>query len=57
MKLEEIPEYLRNKYRIKCKCGTKYTILTQRDNAAEYETQIYLLCECDEYVEFILPVN
>ena len=58
MELSEIPEGLRNPYIQTCSCcGSIQTILTQRDNFPEYETEIYLKCQCGEYIEFILPVN
>ena len=57
MKIKEIPERRRFPYNSQCTCGACYEILTQRDSYPEYETEIYLLCECGEYVEFILPVN
>jgi len=57
MKIDEISEGDRYEYKKICTCGNMHTILTQRDNRSEYETGIYVLCECKEYVEFILPVN
>jgi len=57
MKYGEISTGNRCEYEKICICGNKHRILTQRDNFPEYETEIYLLCECGEYVEFILPVN
>lgn len=57
MKIEEVPLFLRNEYIMSCKCGKNHKMLTQRNNFPEYETEIYLQCECGEYVECILPVN
>jgi len=57
MKYGEISTGNRCEYEKICTCGNKHKILTQRDNFPEYETEIYLLCECKEYVEFVLPVN
>jgi hypothetical protein len=58
MKIEEIPLGLRNEYISICTCcGLSQKILTQRDNLPEYETEIYLQCQCGEYIQFILPVN
>ena len=57
MKIEEISLGLRNKYEQDCVCGKSYLILSQDSNFPEYETRIYLLCDCREYVEFVLPVN
>lgn len=58
MNFEEIPQSLRNEYSQECDvCGMTSNILTQRDNFPEYETEIYVLCRCGNYIEFILPVN
>lgn len=58
MKLEEISETSRYSYKKKCSCcDLEQEILTQRDNYPEYETEIYLKCQCGEFIEFILPVN
>lgn len=58
MRLNEIPEGRRYAYIQTCTCcGLKQTILTQRDNFPEYEPEIYLQCQCGEYIEFIFPVN
>jgi hypothetical protein len=58
MDLSEIPEGLRNPYTQTCSCcGLDQTILTQHSDYPEYETEIYLICQCGEYIEFILPVN
>lgn len=40
-----------------CKCGKSCTVFTQRNHYAEYDTLVYVLCDCGELVEFILPVN
>jgi len=58
MKLDEIKEWNRHQYLEQCKfCGFKYELLTQEDINPEYHTDIYLKCQCGEYVEFVLPVN
>ena len=58
MKLEEISQFLRVEYEMVCDiCQTKQTILTQAHVVPEYETEIYLLCQCGNYIEFELPVN
>lgn len=58
MKWDEIPNRLRYPYHQICPCcGIEHKIFTQRDNFPEYETEIYLLCQCGEFIEFILPVN
>ena len=58
MNLNEIPTGRRTAYEEECRCGNKFTILTQNGlGHSEYDTEIYLRCPCGEYVEFILPVN
>lgn len=58
MKLEEISTGYRSSYIQKCICcDLEQEILTQGNNYPEYETDIYLKCQCGEYIEFILPVN
>ncbi len=58
MNLEDIPIYRRAEYIKTCDlCGLNQMILAQRDNSPEYEYEIYLHCQCGNYIEFILPVN
>lgn len=58
MKLEEIPKGLRYEYTKQCPCCLmEQKILTQHDNFPEYGAEIYLHCQCGEYIEFVLPVN
>lgn len=58
MNLEEVPEYLRVVYEKECPiCCITQKILSKASNFPEYETEIYLQCQCGEYLEFILPVN
>jgi len=57
MKYEEIPKGLRSEYKKECKCGKTHLILTQKDDFPEYDTEAYVLCNCGEFIEFILPVN
>lgn len=58
MKLEDIPQFRRYTYEKECRvCGIKQIILTQNNDFAEYETEVYLLCQCGDYIEFELPVN
>jgi len=57
MNREEIREGCRYEYMQICNCGKKHQILTQRHDFPEYETEIYVLCDCGEYVPFELPVN
>jgi len=44
-------------YEKKCKCGKKHTVSAQKDEGAEYITEIYIKCECGKSVRFNLPVN
>ena len=40
------------------KCGKKHRLYTQEDHkGAEYHTNVMIVCECDNIVEFNLPVN
>ena len=58
MDFEDIEELDRYEYSQKCPCcGLDHKILTQGNNSPEYQTNIYLRCQCGEYIEFILPVN
>ena len=45
-------------YTQKCTgCGKEHIVYTQQDSNPEYHTQVYIVCECNEMVEFNLPVN
>lgn len=58
MDIEEIWKFKRFEYVEECSvCGLKQEILTQANNLPEYETDIYLKCQCGNYIQFILPVN
>lgn len=58
MKLEEITQGYRHEYLKVCSCcGLEQKILTQDNHLPEYETEIYLVCVCGEFIEFVLPVN
>jgi len=58
MRLEEISELSRCSYEKECSCCViMQEILTKGGNSPEYETEIYLKCQCGEYIKFILPVN
>jgi len=58
MKIEEIDQHQRYAYIEKCPCcDLEQEILTQNNNFAEYETEIYLKCQCGEFIQFVLPVN
>jgi len=58
MDLDDIPKGSRTEYYETCKlCDKKHKVLTQCANNQEYDTYIYIECDCGEYIEFILPVN
>lgn len=58
MKLEEIPLGLRNPNDKDCPfCSLTQTLLTKKGDFPEYYTEVYLQCQCGEYIEFVLPVN
>jgi hypothetical protein len=58
MKIDDITQAYRSEYHKTCECcGLDQLILTQKDNFPEYETEIYLQCQCGEFIEFTLPVN
>ena len=58
MNIEDIPRGLCHEYNQICDfCGMTTTILTQRDNQPEYEAEVYVQCQCGNYIEFNLPVN
>ena len=45
-------------YISKCEnCGKEHKVSTQDDDCAEYDTNVYIMCDCGNSVEFILPVN
>lgn len=56
--IDDIPKYLRYEYEQECSCCSRIIkVLTQDNDFAEYETEVYVQCNCGEYAEFILPVN
>ena len=59
MKKEEIKELFRHEYTAKCeKCGKTITVLTQgEDNCPEYWADVYVKCDCGNFVLLSLPVN
>jgi hypothetical protein len=40
-----------------CKCGKRHFLETQEDIYPEYYADVYLKCDCGQYVKFELPVN
>lgn len=57
MKFEEVTEWHRHEYKENCCCGKTLIVLTQEDKWPEYQTSVYVRCECGDYVNFCLPVN
>lgn len=58
MKFEELGESDRYSYVKKCPCcELDQVVFTQQDSYPEYYTNIYLRCQCGEYIHFELPVN
>lgn len=60
MKIPEIEEnhkFDNYPYAQICNCGKTIELLTQKDNHPEYYTNVFVLCDCGEYVLFQLPVN
>jgi hypothetical protein len=58
MNIDEIWEHHRYEYVQTCPtCTMEMKVLTQKDSFPEYHTEIYVQCQCGEYLEFILPVN
>lgn len=56
MKFEEIPKEYQIQYDNQCHCGRKHIVFTQTWQCPEYDTAIYIQCDCGDYVSFILPV-
>lgn len=44
-------------YQSDCECGKTMIVSTQRDNFPEYETEVFIKCECERWIYFELPVN
>lgn len=58
MNIEDIPKGYREEYSQECPlCTMKMTVLTQHDCFSEYQTEVYVQCQCGTYLQFILPVN
>lgn len=58
MKYEELIKSWDNfEYHSSCECGKIHTVLTQQDRSPEYYTNVFIKCDCGEYVLFDLPVN
>lgn len=57
MIIDCIKEWARYEYENTCECGKVHKVLTQEDSFPEYHTEVYVYCDCGQYVEFVLPVN
>ena len=44
-------------YEAACVCGRTIQVSTQKDNAPEYYTDVFVRCSCGRAVKFKLPVN
>ena len=57
MKFEDITDGCNYEYNESCDCGKNHCVLTQYGNFSEYYTDVYVKCDCGQYVWFDLPVN
>jgi hypothetical protein len=58
MRIEEIREWERYEYQNECDvCGLTQTILSSHNNGPEYEHDVYLKCQCGNFLHFVFPVN
>ena len=57
MDLEQTDESHRYEYIKWCSCGNQIKLLTQEDRFPEYHTDVYVECQCGQYLLFQLPVN
>lgn len=58
MRHEDIHEWDQTIYQNKCDvCGHTLNVSTQQDKYPEYYTDVYVQCECGNWVKFNLPVN
>lgn len=58
MHRDEISKGNQTEYTQRCPtCTMEMLILTQNADCQEYDTEIYVQCQCGEFLEFILPVN
>jgi hypothetical protein len=56
--MKELGDYDNVPYKVKCECcKEEHVLFTQSDCCPEYYTNVYLRCNCGEYIEFKLPVN
>lgn len=58
MQLEDIPKGQRYEYSSVCDvCNMTTTVYTQRADFQEYDTDVYVSCNCGNLLHFELPVN
>lgn len=58
MRFDEIPKWRQTIYQKRCeKCDYTMNVSTQRDDSPEYYTDVYIQCDCGNWVKFDLPVN
>ena len=57
MDIYDFGSYYAQTYSKECTCGKEHLVSTQKDEAPEYITEIYIKCTCGESVPFELPVN
>jgi RNase P subunit RPR2 len=58
MKIGDVQDYYSYEYLETCEeCGKVHRILTQQSGPSEYETEVYVTCDCGDLVWFTLPVN
>ncbi len=58
MRYDEISNGSRYSYTKECeRCLLVHEILTQEADFQEYDTNVFLKCQCGEFLEFVLPVN
>ena len=57
MKREDFPK-CKIEYSQECPCcELKMCVYADKYNDPEYEYEVYVQCQCGEFLEFILPVN
>lgn len=40
-----------------CSCGNRHSVMTITYKSEKFHKNVYVLCECGEYIEFAIPVN
>lgn len=59
MYIDEVPQSSRTEYKQECPlCFCEMVILSEQpDSHFAHEIDIYVQCQCGEFLKFILPVN